>query len=316
MIRLSKEDIARLAQLEPTLRNCVRRGDCELAEATATKIIRILQPLGQTARILQSKNWLYECALEAGHVEHAISGFISVRKRASRGTRIHIEATALLGICYIRKKQFPEAKTFIKEAIDSHKRIPSVKRRQQFHRRLLERVEQECILSGLTGLSADKLDVSSVHEHAVVLLRTKSDDEIEEIIGRALPGESILALRDIRQFAILQMPTSEQKLLMPAKDVEKPREIGKKAKTALKRVAWRSLCSPTSDIYKIWSSALSVAYDKKVIATAIVAALGSWNIGSAALAAALSAITMKFTAEWFCEAYAPDSLMISRTDKN
>jgi hypothetical protein len=48
---------------------------------------------------MQSKVWLFEAAMEAGNLDIAEAGFVGVRAKCSKGTRLHLEATALLAIC-------------------------------------------------------------------------------------------------------------------------------------------------------------------------------------------------------------------------
>lgn len=304
-----------LAKLQPALRACVRSAKLAEAEIITKKIVGLLSSTGHKTRILQCKNWLFECALEAGEIQYAISGFIGVRKLVSENTRTYVEATALLGICYVRDNKIEEAKKCLKEAFVSINKITSARRRQQFQRRFLERIEHECILAGLGSGAVAKMDIEAVHEHAISLIQTKSTDEISEIIGNALPGESILLLKSVRSYVVLQVPEDDRKLLMPAKEAEKSTVVGKKASVAFKRVAWRSLCSTESEVYKLWSSSLTAACNGKLVTAAIISSLSGLKIGNITLAAALSALAMKFSAEVFCERFAPESVMIHVSDK-
>ena len=131
-------------------------------------------------------------------------------------------------------------------------------------------------------------------------------------------------LRDIREAHQLRRLTHDDMHLIPSRPPPLPlpppvnaddkQELGNRAKSALKRVAWRSLCSPDSEIYKAWSQGLSITYDKKYITAAIVAAFNSWSIGITMLAASFAALTIKFGLEVICETFAPESIMIERSD--
>ena len=304
-----------LAKLQPALRDCLQSADLPEAEKITKKIVSLLTPSGHKTKILQCKNWLFECALEAGEIQYAISGFTGIRKLVSDKTRTHVEATALLGICFIRAGKIEEAKIYLKEAYAAVNKISSTARRQQFQRRFLERVEHECILAGLGNDAVEKLDLDEVHGIAVSLIQNKSTDEISEIIGKALPGESLLFLKTVRSYVVLQIPDADRKLLMPPKEAEKPVVIGKKASVAFKRVAWRSLCSPQSEVYKLWTSSLTAVCNGKLITAAVVTSFSGLKIGDITLAAAISALAMKFSAEVFCERFAPESVMIHISDK-
>jgi hypothetical protein len=312
---LSRLQRDQLAKLEPALRACMKSANLPEAERVTKRIVGLLGSTAHRARLLQSKNWLFECALEAGQIQYAISGFIGIQKLMSEQTRTHLEATALLGICYLRSGKIDEAKKCLKEAFSCINNIPSARRRQQFQKRFITRIEQECILSGLPKLEKQKLDVDEIHSQAILLIQAKTPDEISEMVGLALPGESILLLKDVRNYAVLQVPDDDRKLLMPSKEAEKPREVGKRATAALKRVAWRSLCSADSEVYKLWSASLTAACNGKLVTVAIVTALSGLKIGNFTLAAAISALAMKFSAEVFCETFAPDSVMIHVSDK-
>ena len=80
--------------------------------------------------------------MEGGQLEFAISGFEGVRKLMSDDTRTHLEATALLGICYLRKGNIDLAKKHLQETVRKINNIQSDKRRRQFHKRLLARIEE------------------------------------------------------------------------------------------------------------------------------------------------------------------------------
>ncbi|TOQ56139.1 hypothetical protein CGG93_24570, partial [Vibrio parahaemolyticus] len=99
-------------------------------------------------------------------------------------------------------------------------------------------------------------------------------------MGKAVPKQSIEMLNHVRETYQLRIAHTDKKLLPPPLTEDTKVELGKRANTALKRVAWRALCSPESEIYKAWSNGLSVVYDKKYIAGAIVASFNSFSISA------------------------------------
>lgn len=313
---LSTEQKRALAVLEPQLRLCIKSADLEKAKKITAKIQEILRPTGHGTRLLQAKNWLYETAMEANNFYFATTGFIGTRQKSNTGTRLHLEATALLGICYLRTGDITNARLLITEASLSINSIKSEARRTQFHKRFLQRLEEESILFGLTNSDSAPLKIDDVDKQAIHLIQTKSEEDILIEMGKAIPPETILLLEEIRKTYQLRLTASERKLL-PAPLTEKSKEeLGKRARSALKRVAWRALCNPDSELYKAWSQSLSVIYDKKFITTAIVTAFGSYSITATMIAASAVALALKFGAEVFCETFAPESLMIDRNDKN
>ncbi len=66
---LSDAHKRRLAILEPKLRHAARIGDFEAAKVLAYEIQGILRPTGHYVRLFQSKNWLFEAALESGDMQ-------------------------------------------------------------------------------------------------------------------------------------------------------------------------------------------------------------------------------------------------------
>jgi|GEM_PF-485406 len=313
---LTEEQIKSLSILEPQLKSCVKTADFNRAKVITAKIQELLRPTGHETRLLQAKNWLYETAMEARNISYARMGFEGTIQKCSPSTRLYLEAVSLLSICYLRENNLPKARESILKSVASIGNIKSDQRREQFHKRFLERLEEESILSGLKNLSDQPLDLEEVNREAIRLITTKSEDQILVEMGQALPSKTFDLLVEIRATYQLRLPAPDIKYLPPPLSKETKAELGKRADSALKRVAWRALCTPTSDLYKAWSEGLSVVYDKKYIAAAILTAFESFSITAVMIAASAIALAIKFGAEVFCESYAPNSLMIDRKDKS
>ncbi|CNJ97165.1 Uncharacterised protein [Yersinia mollaretii] len=304
-----------LSIIEPQLRCCVKTAEFEKAKKLTTQLQKLLRPTGHETRLLQAKNWLYETALEAGYIDFAKSGFQGTMKKSSDRTRIHLEATALLAICFLRESNIDKASKLIMSAVESINNISSEARRKQFHKRLLIRLEEESILAGIVSKHSEPLILDIVDKETIRLVMTQSENQILIGMGSAIPAQSIDLLKKVQEAYLLRLPGPDRKLLPPPLVEEKKEELGKRANSALKRVAWRSLCSPESEVYKAWSGGLSVVYDKKYIASAIVASFNSFSISIVMLAASAAALAIKFCAEVFCETFSPNSLMIEKKDK-
>ncbi|MGY5464833.1 hypothetical protein [Citrobacter koseri] len=304
-----------LSILEPQLRSCVKTADLKKAKFLTIKIQEILRPTGHETRLLQAKNWLYETALEAGNVEFAKAGFKGTMYKSSSRTRVNLEATAFLAICFLRESNIAEARVFIYKAVDNISNITSESRRKQFHKRLLQRLEEESLLAGLIDKSGSVLDLDKVNDETINMVMSQNEEQILERIGSSVPQHSINLLEQVQVAYTLRLPAPDRKLLPKQLSKDKKVELGKRTNTALKRVAWRALCSPESDIYKAWTQGLSVVYDKKYIAGAIVSSFNSFSISITMLAASIAALAIKFGAEVFCETFSPKSLMIDRDDK-
>ena len=313
---LTKEQRERLAEIEPQLRGCVCSADFDKAKKLVSEIQPILRSTGHTTRLLQIKNWLYECALEAQEIDFAIAGFEGTRKLARSETRIFLEATAFLAICYFRQKNIEKAKFHVREAILYVNNIQSSRRREQFHKRYLGRLEEECVLSGLVEETPGQIDVEVLQIETVKLIQQKHEDEILEQLGMSLPGQSVQLLLDVQGFYHKQLPAPDRKMLPALINKKGMRELGRKVSAAFKRVAWRAVCDPKSDLYKAWSNNIAYVYDGKVLVGALAAALKSWKITTMCFAAAMTALIIKWGAVVFCEAFAPDWLMIHVTEKD
>ncbi|MGN2251376.1 hypothetical protein ACFWZ1_14995 [Frateuria sp. GZRe14] len=311
---LSQVQKQRLAVLEPSLRACVAQANVTKAKEVTLEIQKLLRATGHETRLLQAKNWLFEAALEAGEVDFAKKGFKGVFDKTSNKTRVHLEAAALLAICHLREGNLELARPFLAEAVDNVRNIRSERRRRQFHARLLARFQDEAILAGLRNECARPLDLDVVDNKAVTLVREASEDKIYEELGKAVPMRARAYLEEIHQSYVLRLPAPERKFLPPPIREDKNEELGRKTSAALKRVAWRALCSKDSEIYQAWSNGLSVVYDKRYISAAIVACFNSSNIAITMLAASAAALAIKFGAETFCEVYAPRSIMIGRDE--
>lgn len=310
--RLTILQKTRLARLEPDLRHCVLVGDFEQAKRNIAKIQNLLRRTGHITRLLQDKNWFYEAALEAGKVNFAISGFEGTRNIASKRTRLYLEASALLAVCYLRKGDVKQAKIYISEAIGCINNIRSSRRRRQFHSVFITRIHDETLLLGLKNKGHSALKIDNIHKQAIHLLTTKTEDEILDSMVDMLPGESISLLKSVDSSSRKLIFEPDRKYLPAPVNDKKRRELRDKVNSALKRVVWKALCSPDSELYKAWSKSLAVVHDEKWIAAAVVTSFRSWHIGIGMLAASVTALAVRFGVDFFCEYFKPESLMIDR----
>ncbi len=313
---LTKNQKEKLALLEPELKSCVKYAKLEKAKKITAQIQELLRPTGHETRLLQAKNWLYETAMEAGKLTFARMGFEGTIKKSSANTRLHLEATSLLAICYLREQNIEKSREFIIKAVKNINNIKSDDRRRQFHKRLLERLEEESILIGLVDKTSPPLEVEKVDKETIALVMSKTEKQILFEMGNAIPKKAINLLTEVRDAYQNQLPGPDRKFLPAPLTEDTKEELGKRASSALKHVAWRALCSPDSDIYKAWTQGLSIVYDKKYITTAIVASFNSVSISVTMIAASAAALAIKFGAEVFCEIFAPKSIMIDRKEKS
>jgi hypothetical protein len=176
--KLTSEQLQRLHHLEPSLHAAALRGDYESAQQHALDIQNTLRATGHETRLMQAKVWLFEAAMEAGYLNVAVPGFVGIRGKASKGTRLHLEATTLLAICYLRQKNLAKAEPLIAEVLKS-RNIRSESGRRRFLRRVVSRFEEEGLLGALVEQQPDHLGVT--FQQVVHSMKTGEADCVEAI---------------------------------------------------------------------------------------------------------------------------------------
>lgn len=311
--KLTEHQLEKLKPLELELKHAVRSGDTDRAIEVATQIQELFPgEWRRHHRLLRAKLWAFESCLDANRISYAQRGFIGIRKLSAANTRLYLEASSLLAVCHLRTKDTASAKSLIKEVIEKINNISSEKTRHQFQRRLIERLEEECILTELIGKEDGLMDPKEIQEKAVLLIQRNSDDEIFNLIGNSVPVASIDLLRDVRDYSIKQLPAPDRKLLPSSEKSEEPKKIGKTTFAILKRIAWKTFCNPDSSLYKLWKDRVPKIFNEGYFSAAVITAMGDFRIGIPLIASGVSALIMKYTAEEFCDLSKPKGLMIDR----
>lgn len=313
--KVPEKILPELRKLEASLRVAVAKAKPEEAIELATRIQVLFAPNRKHHRLLQAKLWAFEACLDDNRLDYAETGFIGIRKLAGVNTRLHIEATALLAVCYLRQKSPAKAKPLIKLVIARINNIISQRRRHQFQKRFIVRIEEECILSELIGRHEGDIDAKAIHEKAVQLLQQNNEDQIIELVGNLIPASGLKLLREVREYSILQLPVPDRKLLPPPEESERPRNIGSRSMSVLKRIGWKAVCDKDSPLYKLWAAKIPKVYNEAYFATALASTFCNWKIGLPLLISGVTAIIMKYSAHEFCEWAQPKGLMIELKDK-
>jgi hypothetical protein len=115
-IKMSKairpEHLKLLRPLEAELKQAVKLQEAQAAEVAMKAIQKLLIPYGANHyRLLECRLWYFESQFDANHITNAESGFQGIATRAREGTRLSLEALFFLGLCYLRQKRIPDAKT-------------------------------------------------------------------------------------------------------------------------------------------------------------------------------------------------------------
>lgn len=315
IVKLSEAHLSAIRPLEAELKRAVAACEPDAAIEAAAKIQSLLDFDRSHHRLLRAKLWAFEACVDANRLAYAESGLIGVRTRAGSSTRLSLEAGALLAVVLLRQKKTSEAKNLIRDVIGNINNITSDRTRHQFQKRLIARIEEECILAELIGTQDGPIDTNEVQAKAVLLLQRSSDDEILKLIGNAVPVASVNLLSDVRSYSILQLPAPDRKLLPPPEKAQEPKSIGKATFAILRRIAWKTVCKKDSPVYKMWSKNIPEVFDKGYFSAAVLSTFGDFRIGLPLLASGVAALVMKYTAEEFCELAKPKGLMISANDK-
>ena len=313
--KLTEWHLAEIKPLELKLRKAVQQAEFEVAIELAEKI-QVLFPYDRKHhRLLRAKLWAFEACLDANRLTIAEAGFIGIRKFSEPNTRLYLEASSLLAVCFLRQKKIPESKKLIHEAILKINNIASDRTRHQFQKRLIERIEEECILAELIGAGEEKLDVKEIEAKAIFLMQRNSDDEILKLIGNSVPVSSVKLLSDVRTYSIKQLSAPDRKLLPAPEKAEEPKHIGRITFAILRRIAWKTFCKPSSPIYKLWANRIPKVFNEGYFYAAAVTTLNDFKIGIPLIASGFVALIMKYSAEEFCELAKPKGLMIAPNEK-
>lgn len=313
--KLTEWQLAEIKPLELALRKAVQQAEPEMAIEFAEKIQNLFPFDRKHHRLLRAKLWAFEACLDANRLTYAEAGFIGIRKFSEPNTRLYLEASSLLAVCLLRQKKTSESKKLIHEVISKINNITSDRTRHQFQKRLIERIEEECILAELIGAGEEKLDIKEIEAKAIFLIQRNSDDEILKLIGNSVPISSIKLLNDVRTYSIKQLPAPDRILLSTPEKAEKPKQIGLITFAILRRIAWKTFCKPSSPIYKLWANRVPKVFNEGYFSAAVITTMGDFRIGIPIIASGLVALIMKYSAEEFCELAKPKGLMIATTEK-
>jgi len=311
--KLSDKQKNELRDLEPKLKLASASRNFEESEKIVTKIQLLLRPTGHETRLMQSKNWLYETAMEVGKTDYAIRGFIGVREKVSSRTRLYLEATSLLAICYLRKRNLENARPFMIEALKCEKNLKSERTRSAFKVSLAKRFDEEALLASIVVGPEEHLDIDQIQADAAKLIQTKHEDEILEMLGSKIPENALDFIQRVNAESN-NLLTYEEKLKLPSPATfQQKKKLGKGVLGAFQTVVWQALCDKDSEVYKMWfTNGLQAVLDKKYITTAIVAVLSGLKIGVYAIAVYLTSLLIKIGIETFCHVYQPNNLMALR----
>jgi hypothetical protein len=307
---LTPKQKERLKILEPKLDQAVNERNYQAAKNIVLDLQEILRPTDHLVRLAQSMNKLYELAIELTDFDTAIKGLVSSRKILNEKTRIYLETTSLLAICYIRMQEIENAKPYIKEVLTNHTVIKSERTRQVFHLEIIDRFNEEVALCTLKADKKPAYNEAEIEQDVISIIQKLSDQEIFAQIGESTPRATKELIFLVYDFSTKQLPSNERLALPSPQQKIKDAEVGKTVFQSVKRVVYNSLCSPDSDIYKAWfNNGMQLVLSKGYIAGAVLTCLTNLGIGIRLIAASIIALIVKFGIEVYCDKYRPVALM-------
>lgn len=308
--KLTEKQKERLRILEPKLDQAVSTRDYATAKVLVKDIQDLLRPTGHFVRLAQSKNKLYELAIDLGEFGFAIMGLNSNLSVLNSNTRIHLETTALLAICYLRMQEVEKAKPYIKEVLVNQEVIKSERTRKVFHSEIINRFSEEASLCTLKSQKNVDFNEVEIEEIVIKLVQESTNDEIFSELGGSTPSSTKDMIFIVYDYSMKQLPSSERLALPSPEQKIKDEEVGHTVFNSVKRILYNSLCNSESEIYQAWfNNGLQYVLNKKYIYSAVTACLIHLGIGIKMIAASIIALIMKFGIEVYCDKYKPISLM-------
>lgn len=306
IIPLTDIQKGKLKVLEPKLDHAIRNQDLDTAKKIVLDLQNVLRPTKHFVRLVQSKNKLYELAIELNKCDFALQGLLSNKEVVNSNTRIYLETISLLAVCYLRMREVDEAKKYIGLVLRNYDVIKTPRTREIFHSEIINRFNEEIALATLTTNRHVDLNEKEIEKESIRIIQTLTDDEIFTQIGSISPQSTKDMIYLVHDFSLKQLTCSERKALPSPDQKIKDKEVGVTVFESVKRVMYNSLCNPESDIYKAWfNNGLQLVLDKKYIFTTVLACLKNIKFGIAMLIPSIIALITKFGIEVYCEKYKP-----------
>lgn len=308
--KLTEIQKRRLKVLEPKLKVAISNRDFSTAKALVVDLQNLLKPTGHFTRLIQSKNRLYELALEIDELSTAIRGLKSNRAVVNSNTRLYLEATSLLAICYLRQEEIELAKPLIKEVLTNDTVIKSARTRKQFRLEIIDRFNQETALYSLKNKDKEEFTKEELQEQVGKILMSQNESEIYTTLGKSVPQHTKYLLFEVHQYSLKQLPSAERLALPSPEEKIKDKEVGLTVFQSAKRVIYNSLCDKESEIYKVWyTNGMEIILSKGYISSAVLSCFNNIGIGMKLLSASIVALILKFGLEIYCIKNKPSDLM-------
>ncbi|WP_345949983.1 hypothetical protein ABDD95_00725 [Mucilaginibacter sp. PAMB04274] len=299
----------RLGRLEPALKKAVLRGDLNSIKSIIIDLQSMYLATGNEAKLLMAKNRWLEVEMDQGNLVTAERGLIGIRIKANNKTRVYLEATTLLAICYLRSNTLEKAEPLIKEVLTNDTVIKSPERRLDFRRLVIERFDEEAVLYAIKSERISELisDTEMIMSEAVNLAGTYSTDKLYENLGLKIPKIAKDILSRVDTFSKRQLPSAERLKLPSPTLSHEDKKVGKTVFSSIKRNLYKSLCDKEGDINKkINTGLLSI---QTTLTVAVTEVFNKLNIGIKIFLVNVLAIIIKLGLDVYCDMYKPVDVM-------
>lgn len=308
--KLTDKQKERLKILEPKFLKSINDKDLIISKELAFDIQNVLRPTGHITKLITIKNRLYELAIELNELDFAIDGFNSGLKHIAKNTRVYLETSALLAICYLRKEDLENAKPLIKEVLTNDNIIKSERTRKIFKKEMIERFDEEIALYSLKNKNIEHFTDDELENEISRIISTLNEDEIYNSLGKSVPQHTKYLLFQVHEFSTKQLPSAERLSLPSPEDKIKDNEVGKTIFNSVKRVIYNSICDKESEIYKAWyENGMKLILSKGYIKSIVITSLVNIGIGLKMLTASIISLIIRFGLDVYCEHYKPTDLM-------
>lgn len=308
---LSKVQKERIKRLEPALKEAAANGNLSLAKQIVVDLKGIYLATGNSAKFGLAKNRLFEAAMEAGELTFAIEGLEGIRKSCNNNTRVYLEATTLLAICYLRKNILSETEPLITEVLTNDHVIKSPEKRTEFRKLVIERFNEETTLRSLKSDVVDEYTLEEIEATAINMANSNSETEIYKNIGQFVPDSTKNILSKVDAFSKKQLPSAQRLMLNAPITPADAEEIGKTVYASIKRVVYGSLCDKKNSNYKSWHGSSATAL-KTGVTVVVAEVFSKFSIGMKAVLVSVIAIILKLGIEIYCDFNKPINVMSIR----
>lgn len=307
IIPLSNIQKERLKRLNTSLIKACKAGDLKGARTNLYDIKPILLLTGNTARYYIAYLRYLEACMDFDNINNALSAIKSIKEKSNKNTRVYLEASSLLAICYIRLGNFNEAEPIIKDVLKNDKVIKSESRRFEFRKEAISRFDEEALIYGLSEKNPPTLQIKEIEEiiHNNIY---KSDIDIHENIGMVVPNSAKHLLSRIDSFSKKQLPTAERLALPSGQEIVENKKVGKRIQKFVSRVLYNSFCDKESETYKSIISGKLNSFNSLITIT-VVETFQKFSIGLKLLIGLVATAILKAGIDFICSISRPKSLI-------